>query len=192
MKGVIIMAISGSEIQFFFSTKSGSSGNSLTSNGDNSLGKYISTTQLSSGVLHDLFAAMTGDENASSGVVDYRLIFVANRTASSGYVMQNPVMWLQTELSGYSYTQIALDITQPSSISSATAQADSITTRVVAPTLIGNWNSGTAKTGANSGLYLPNIASGYAQGIWIRRASQNSAAVNSDYSSYVVSADSSA
>lgn len=186
------MPITSSEVQFHFSTKQGVSGNSGTGSGAGSLGKYITTNQLTSGLLHDLFDVVTGDENASSGIIDYRCIFIANRTVTSGLVMISPVVWLQTEVSGYAYTQIARDITLPSSINSATAQADQITNEQTAPTLIGSWNSGTTKTGATSGLSLPDIPSGYCQAIWIRRGTSNSSAVNNDGSSYVISFDSQA
>ncbi len=183
------MPITANEVLWKFSTKVGSSGNVNTGSGAGSLGKYISTTQLQSGVLHDLFDVILGSENAASGVVDYRCIFIHNNTATSGLEMITPKVWMFSEVSGYAYTHIALDNIQPSSINSASAQADQIATEQTAPTNIGAWNSGTVEA---SGLSLPTIPSGYCQALWIKRMSTNSAAVNLDGVSYIISFDTSA
>lgn len=170
------MPINSNEILWKFSTTLGSAGNSLTGSGLGSLGKYISTSQLTNSGVHDLFSVITGDENAGS-VVDYRLIFIHNNTVTSGLAAISPKVYLLVDVSGGANVAFAADSILPSSVTSATAQASQIANSTTAPTQISAWNSGTVKA---SGLSLPDIPSGYVQGIWIRRSATNSAAMNND------------
>lgn len=86
------MPIQTSDILFKLSVLTGSAGNS-TAQGDPdaSLGKYISTTQLSGTPANNLFDDVTGDENAASDV-EYRCLFIHNAHAS--LTLQSPKVWL--------------------------------------------------------------------------------------------------
>lgn len=182
------MPIQSGEVLFKFSTKVGTTGNTNTGSGLGSLGKWISTTQLQSGVLHDLFDVITGDENAAS-TVDYRCVFIHNNTVTSGLAMISPKVWMYSEISGYANTAIAADNIQPSSINSTTAQAAEIANETTAPVAVGTWNSGTVKA---SGITLEDIPSGYCKAFWIRRTATNSSAITSDAVSYRIEFDTAA
>jgi hypothetical protein len=75
------MAIVSTDILFKLATTAGTAGNQNTSTPAASLGKYISTTQITDASLHNLFDVITGDENAAS-TVDYRAFFVHNNHAT--------------------------------------------------------------------------------------------------------------
>lgn len=86
------MPITSSDIKLKLSIKTGAAGNSLAqSDVDESLGKYISTTEITSGSANNLFDDITGDENAASDV-EYRCVFIHNSHASLTY--QSPKVWL--------------------------------------------------------------------------------------------------
>lgn len=86
------MPITTSDIKVRLSTTSGSEGNSQAqANPNASLGKYISTTDLSGTALNNLFDNISGDEQAL-GTTDYRCVFVYN--SHSTLTLQTPKYWL--------------------------------------------------------------------------------------------------
>jgi hypothetical protein len=86
------MPIVTGDILFKLSVTTGAAGNSTTQgNVNNSLGKYISTTQITDATLNNLFDDVSGDEN-TAGTVDYRAFFIHNNHAS--LTLQSPVVWL--------------------------------------------------------------------------------------------------
>lgn len=86
------MPIAASDIKFRLATTSGSSGNSTAQGtANNSLGKYMSTTDLVDDTLLNLFDAISGDENQAL-TVDYRCLFLYNSHASLTW--QSPFVWL--------------------------------------------------------------------------------------------------
>lgn len=169
------MAITSSDILYKLSTKSGSAGNSLTSTPAASLGKYISTTQITAASLNNLFDDITGDENAASES-EYRCFFVHNNHASLTW--QNVVVWLSSEVSGGASAAIAIDDIAASAIGSSSAQADEIANEDTAPGAgVGSFSSPTSK---GTGLSLGNIPAGSCRAVWVRRTTANNAAVDSD------------
>ena len=86
------MPIASSDILFKLSVTTGSAGNSTAQGDPNaSLGKYISTTQITDNSANNLFDDVSGDENAAS-TVDYRCFFVHNNHGS--LTLQSPKVWL--------------------------------------------------------------------------------------------------
>lgn len=86
------MPIVSSDILVKLSVTSGAAGNSTAQgNVNNSLGKYISTTQITDATLNNLFDDISGDENAA-GTTDYRCIFFHNAHAS--LTLQSPKVWI--------------------------------------------------------------------------------------------------
>jgi hypothetical protein len=84
--------ITTSDLLFKLSIKTGSAGNSAAQPDPNaSLGKYISTTQLSGTALNNLFDDVSGDENAGLDV-EYRAIFIHNNHGS--LALQGAVVWM--------------------------------------------------------------------------------------------------
>jgi len=86
------MPITSSDIKLRLSVTTGSAGGSTAQGDPNaSLGKYISTTDISGTPLNNLFDNVSGDEN-SIGTTDYRCVFIYNSHASLAY--QSPKVWL--------------------------------------------------------------------------------------------------
>jgi hypothetical protein len=84
--------ITSSDLKLKLSIKTGSAGNSQAQGDPNaSLGKYISTTEITDATLDNLFDDVSGDENAA-GTVEYRCLFVHNAHAS--LTLQSPKVWL--------------------------------------------------------------------------------------------------
>jgi|JI10StandDraft_1071094.scaffolds.fasta_scaffold90024_4 hypothetical protein len=181
------MPIASGDILFKFSTTAGSSGNSVAGSGAGSLGKYISTTQITDNTLHNLFDVITGDENAAS-TVDYRCIFIHNNNPS-GLTMQSTVAWLQSEVAGGASIAIAADNSGASGINTVQLQCSQIANETTAPTAIGSWNSGVVKA---SGISLGDIGPGSGKAMWLRRTAANTAAVNNDGVTLRVECDSAA
>lgn len=167
------MAIQSSDILFKLSVKTGSAGNSTAGTTDGSLGKYISTTQITDATLHNLFDVITGDENAASDV-EYRCFFVHNSHAT--LTLLSPVVWLSSETAGGASTAIAVDSTAASAIGSASAQALEVPDESTAP----SGPSFSAPTSKGAGLALSDIPAGQCKAIWVRRTAANSAAIDTD------------
>lgn len=167
------MAIVAADIKKKFSTKSGSAGNSLTSDGPSSLGKYISTTEIADATLHALFDIVTGDENAASDV-EYRCIFIHNAHAT--LTLQSAVVWLTAEVAGGADHAISVDATAASAIGSATAQAKEIADEDTAPAS----QTFSAPATKAAGLSLGDIPAGQCRAVWVRRTANDTGAVDAD------------
>jgi len=168
------MAIVTGDLHWKFSVKTGSAGNSTAGTAAGSLGKYISTTDITDNTLNNLFDDISGDENAAS-TIDYRCIFFHNAHATITLV--GTKVWLSAEVAGGASCAIAIDNAAASAIGSAGAQADQIATEITAPTTVGAFSSPTTK---GTGLTLGDIPAGQCRAVWIRRTAANSAALDSD------------
>jgi hypothetical protein len=91
------MAITSSDILIKLSVKTGSAGNTTAGTPAGSLGKYISTTQVSGTALNNIFDDVTGQENFDSDA-EYRCIFVHNNHAT--LTLQNAVVYISSQVSG--------------------------------------------------------------------------------------------
>lgn len=167
------MAIQSSDILFKLSVKTGSAGDSTAGTTGGSLGKYISTTQITDATLHNLFDAITGDENAASDV-EYRCFFVHNSHAT--LTLLAPVVWLSSETSGGAAAAIAVDATAASAVGSASAQALQVADEGTAPSGL-SFSSPTSK---GTGLALSDIPAGQCKAIWVRRTAANTSPVDTD------------
>lgn len=102
------MAVLATDLKFFkssaSSTDTGNTGGGLVS----SLGGAISSTELTSGQLHDLFDAVTAAE-ASTGRVEYRCIYVANQNATPQTLYDAKIFIATNTASGDSEIEIGLD-----------------------------------------------------------------------------------
>jgi hypothetical protein len=152
-----------------------SPGNSTAqANPNNSLGGYMSSTQLTAATLNNLFDDVTGDENAASEA-EYRCIFFHNSHGS--LALESPKIWIQSETASGANTAIALAGQGVVSATQAgTPQADVIADENTAPS--GEvFSSPTTKTG---GLSPGNIAAGSTIGVWVRRTAANTGALALD------------
>jgi len=168
------MPISSSDILVKLSVTTGSAGNTTAQgNVNNSLGKYISTTQVTDNTLNNLFDDISGAENAAS-TVDYRCIFIHNSHAT--LTMQNTVVWLQSEVAGGASIQIGLDTNGSVPVGQSSAQAVTIANETTAPAGI----SFSAPTTSGTGLSMGNIVAGNCYALWIKRTAANTSPVNND------------
>jgi hypothetical protein len=167
------MAITATDIKLRLSVTTGSAGNSSTSSGPASLGKYISTTDVPTGV-NQFFNSISGTENAGS-VVKYRCFFVYNSHAT--LTLQNAVVWLQGgDPAGGAAVTLAVDTTAASAVGSATAQALTAASET-APGASVTGLSYSAPSSSSAGISLGNIGPGQCRAVWVKQAAQNSTAV---------------
>lgn len=181
------MPIVAGDLLFKLSTTAGSAGNSTAqANPNASLGKYISTTQVSGTALNNLFDDISGAENAAS-TVDYRCVFLHNSHAT--LTLQNAVVYVSGgDPAGGAVVAIGVDTTAASAIGSASAQALTIANENTAPAGV----SFSLPTTAGAGLSLGNIGPGQCRAFWIRRSANNSAAVTGETITLAVSGDTAA
>lgn len=177
-------AIVPTDVLFMLSAPGASAGNTTTGTVGNSLGKYVSTTQLSSTPLDNLFPDITGAQNAASQV-DYACVFILNNTAS-GNSMLNTVVWLPLSLfvAGGANVALAGDNIAASAKGAATQQAAVIATSTTTPTGITSFvspvSSAPVSPSYTGGIQLGTIGPGQVRAVWIRRSATNSAPVNND------------
>lgn len=167
------MAIVTGDILYKFSTKDGAAGDTTAGNAAGSLGKYISTTEITDASLHNLFDIITGDENAAADV-EFRCFFVHNNHATLTW--EAPVVWLSAQTGGGADARIALDDLGVTPKGQAPAQADEISNESVPP----SGEVFTAPTTKGTGLVLPDIPPGEVHAIWVERTALAGAAVDLD------------
>ncbi|KKM88307.1 hypothetical protein LCGC14_1260050 [marine sediment metagenome] len=167
------MAITANDIKFKYSTKVGGAGNQNTGTAAGSLGKYISTTEITGAQLNNLFDDVTGDEN-TNGDVEYRCIFIHNAHAT--LTLTNIWVWSSAEVSGGAVIHYAADPAGSSSIGQSAAQAIVIADEDTAPSGIGTYFSFDTK-----GLLISaSLPAAQCLAIWLRRTAQNTPALNND------------
>lgn len=176
------MPIVAADILRKFSVKTGAAGNSTAGTAAGSLGKYISTTQITDAALNNLFDDITGDENAASEA-EYRCEFVHNAHAS--LTLLAPVAWISAEVAGGANVALSVDTTAASAIGSAGAQAKEVADENTAPAA----QSFTSPTTKGTGLALSDIPNGQCKGLWWRRTAANSAAINNDGATVTIEGD---
>lgn len=168
------MPIVTNDIKLKLSIKTGTAGNQSAQPDPNaSLGKYISTTEITDATLNNLFDDVSGDENAASEA-EYRCIFCHN--AHGSLALQTPKVWLASEVAGGANAAIAIDGVAASAIGSAGAQADEVANENTAP----SGEAFSAPTTKAAGLDLGDLPNGQCRAIWVRRTATNSAALNND------------
>lgn len=168
------MPVASGDILWKFSVKTGSAGNSTAGTAAGSLGKYISTTQLTDNTLNNLFDDVSGAENAASDV-EYRCIFLHNSHATASWT--GIKIWLQSEVAGGASIAIAIDDIAASAIGSASAQAAEIATEGDAPSGVGAFSSPTSE---GAGLTLGDLTAGQCRAVWLRRTAANTASLAND------------
>lgn len=164
------MPISASDIQLRRSVKTGSAGDSTAGTEAGSLGKYVSTTQITTAQLNELFDDVSGAESAA-GDVEYRCFFVLNNHPTLTYF--NPSVEVASQVSGGASVDLATDNIAVSAKGSASAQAAEIATEQTAPTGVSAFGPGP--------LLLGSLGPGQVKGVWVRRTvTAGAAATNPD------------
>lgn len=167
-------AIIASDIQFRYTVKTGSSGNSTAGTAAGSLGTWVSTTQWTGGSANDLFDDISGAENAAS-TVDYRCIFLLNNHAT--LTATSITVYVSAEVSGGASVAIALDNIAASAKGSSSAQAAQIASETTTPTGVGAFSTPTTD---GAGLSIGSLAPGQVKAIWVRRTAANTGPVAAD------------
>lgn len=167
------MPIAGTDVLLKFSTTAGAAGNSNAGTAAGSLGKYISTTQLTDNVLNNLFDDVGGDENAASES-EYRCFFIHNNHATLTF--QNVKAYILSEVAGGAIIAIGVDPTAASAIGAAGAQAVQVADENTAPAGV----AFSSPTDSTTAIAIGNIAPGQCRAIWVRRTAANTAPVSND------------
>jgi len=133
------------------------SGGGINTDVNLSLGGAKSTTLVTSGVLHNLFDLVKGDE-ASSGAIEYRCLYIENSHASLPW--DNVKIWV---VNNSTSTDTSIDIGVGSSTVNGVEQT--IPDEVTPPLSI----VFSAPVDKLAGLSLGTIPAGQHKSIWIRR-----------------------
>lgn len=172
------MPVLSADIKYKLATTAGSAGNTLAGTPGGSLGKYMSTTEITDDTLHNLFDAVTGDENALSDV-EYRCVFVHNTSASTWTA---PILWVDSETSGGASVAVGIDPTAASAAGAAPVQAVTVANEGTAPAGV-TFSTPTTK---GTGIAVGDLAAGQCRAFWIRRTAANSAALANDGAVFAV------
>jgi hypothetical protein len=176
-------AIIASEIVWKFTTTAGSAGNTTANTTVSTfLGKYVTTSNWAGGGTNDLFADISGAENAASQV-DYAGLGIYNSNGANN--AQNTSAYLSSEVAGGASIAIGVDTTAQSAVGSASAQLLTIANRTTAPAGV----TFSSPTTAAGGVAMGTINFGNVRGLWVRRTAANSAALSNDGVTLAVSVD---
>lgn len=167
------MAVALSDLKLRFSVKTGGGGDTTAGTAAGSLGKYMSTTEITDSSLHSVFGLVDADENAAEEVV-YRGIFLYNSHATDSY--SDVVVWLTDAVAGGADIAIAVDGVAASIHDFETAQGDEIANENTAP----SGESFSAPASKAAGLSLGTLTAGQCRQIWVRQTALNGAAVTND------------
>lgn len=167
------MAVTAVDIRFHLTINVGPGNSTPQPNPNDSLGGFLSSTEILDATLNDLFDVITGDENAAS-VVDYRCFIVRNSNGIS--TLLNGRAWLFSEVAGGASAAIAVDGTGIVDYNAVGAQAERVANELTAP--VGEVF--TAPTTKGAGLNLGDLAPGKAIAIWVRRTAANNSPVDND------------
>jgi len=161
------MAIIASELNYYYS------GGAANSSGDASLGGAVSSVEITSGSLHNLFDIVNVSE-ATAGDVEYRGIYIANDNASLDLL--SAAIYIESDS-----TSADTDISIALAPEGAGASMETLANEFTEPSGVA-WHS---LVGAGNSLPIGgDLPFGESLGIWIRRTvSPGASAVASDTAS---------
>lgn len=151
------MAITASDLLLRFSVAA-AAGNTTGGTAAGSLGDQISTTDLTTATLHNLFGVVTEAESAA-GVTKYRCVFLLNNHATLTY--QAASIALTSQTSGGSSIALALDNVGVTAKGSSSAQAAVVASETTVPSGVGAFGSGL--------LTIGDIPAGSVAAFWVRQ-----------------------
>jgi hypothetical protein len=166
------MAITANDIKFYYSVPTATAGYAdPQADPTQSLGGFISTTEWAGGVKNDVFPDVTPEQN-SSGLTDYRCVFIRNLSESDPWMSVE--IWLEQIADG-STIEIGLD---PGGIVSDTLGSEqgaiiASSTTPPAGVVFGTPGSGTE-------LNVGNLTSRTCQAIWIKRTTNTVQPITGD------------
>lgn len=177
------MPITEADILLKLSINTGPGDSTPQPDPNDSLGRFMSSTELADSTLNNLFDDVSGDENQAEES-EYRCIFVHNSHASIAW--PDVRVWILSQVSGGAAVAIGLDPTGNVASDSGVAQT------VARPSTENAAPSGvTFSTPAikASGLSIGSLGPGEARAIWVRRTAENSEALNNDGAVIIVEGD---
>lgn len=182
------MPIQSSDLLFKLSVTTGTAGNqNAQGNPNNSLGTYISTTQITNNTLNNLFSNITGDQSAA-GITKYRCIFVHNAHAT--LTLQSPVVWISASALNNETISIATDNVGVTNLGSSSAQATNVANETTAPSAVSAFSTPTTK---GTGLSLGSIGPGQVAAVWVKQVvTAGATAANSESVTIKVEGDTAA
>jgi hypothetical protein len=145
------MPITAADIKFYLS------GGAANSDPDASLGGAVSTTEVVTATLHNLFDVVSGDE-AAAGDAEYRCIYVKNTHGT--LTLQNAAVYVQSETSNADSDELiglgtsAIDGTEQTVADESSAPAGVTFSQA---------------NGAGAALAIGDLGPGQTKAIWIRR-----------------------
>lgn len=158
------MAVVDADILVKLSINTGPGNSTAQGNVNDSIGGFMSSTQLTDNTLHNLFDAVTGDENAALDD-EYRCVFIHNSNATST-LGPNTKLWISVDTAaGAADIALALDGTGVVAYNSASAQAERITNEDTIPT----GETFTTPLSKGAGIAVPNLAANQVHAVWVRR-----------------------
>lgn len=158
------MVATAGDIDFFYS------GGASNVDPDLSLGGIISTTEITSGVLLNLFDTVIGSE-ASAGDIEYRCFYVKNSNLTD--TIANASIWIESQTTSPD-TDIAIGL-DPAGVGdgSATGVATTVVNESTAPAGV----VFSSPANAAAALSIGNLTTGQAQAVWVRRTVNAAASV---------------
>lgn len=161
------MSVVDTDIKLRFSVAA-AAGNTTAGTGATSLGDQISTTDLTSNALHDLFDVVPASE-ATAGRVEYRCIFVLNDHATDP--ASNVKVEVASQVSGGATFDLALDNIGVTTKGSASPQAATVANETTSP------GASAGSFGAGP-LTIGSVAAQTCAGVWVRRTVTAGATAN--------------
>jgi hypothetical protein len=159
-------AIVPTDVQWYLSNPMANTGYLGTGTPGNSLGAFMSTTQISTTPLNDLFLNITPAENAAFQV-DYQCLFLMNNTAS-GNMMLEPYVWCPSSLfSGSATIEFGVDAAGAVPYNSSFQQAALISNSTTEPVGVTSWYGPSISY--SSGAILPDIPAQCCVALWFQR-----------------------
>jgi len=154
------MVVTVGDVKFRLSTQSGSAGNTVAGTPATSIGKYISTTDLTDAALQNLFSNVSAADS-ETGKVYYKCIFIANLSASNWDLVKT---WFMSQVAGGGDVSVGVDPLGPKALGSAPAQAQAPANQNTAPAGVSFSNPATEAGALAVGTIPPNNVIG----LWFR------------------------
>lgn len=159
------MPITEANLFYKYSDNTSSQGHTTVSTGIKSLGKYIASNVVQSGLLEVFFDVVTGDES-SAGDTEYRCIFIHN--AHPTLTLQSPKFWLVAQTGGGANITVALSASGVKASGTTDRQAEALADESDSTNVLSGLTF-TNPTTKVAGLALPDIAPNQVHGIWFKR-----------------------
>jgi hypothetical protein len=168
------MPIVAGDLKFKLSINTSPGNANAQADPNDSIGGYMSSTEITTATDNNLFDDISGAENAAS-TVDYRGLFIHNDHATLD--LTTATVWISAEVSGGADVDIALDGTGETPEGQAgTPQMERVADELTAP----SGETFSHPTTQGTGLSLGDFGANSAYGIWVRRTAADSAALAAD------------